>query len=101
MLNKLLSWFVAKQLRPVLVNWKTTLLGLIVLLPNIQDIVNHIGELLQVLVGVADGSTFDVEATKIILTKLGVGFGLIFAKDSNKSTETSTGVTPPKALPVY
>lgn len=86
-MNTLLNWLVTKQLRPVLINWKTTLLGLLILLPNLHEILNNVGGILQVLIGVADGQTLDVEHLKHLAIALGTGFGLLFARDGNKSSE--------------
>ena len=86
-MNSILSWLIAKQLRPVLVNWKTTLLGLIVLLPNLHEILNNLGGILQMLAGVADGQTLDVDHLKTLGAALGAGIGLLFARDGNKSSE--------------
>lgn len=94
-MNTLISWLVAKQLRPVLVNWKTTLLGLLVLLPNLHEILNNLGGILQVLVGVADGQALDVDHLKALGAALGVGIGLLFARDGNKSSEDSGATETP------
>ena len=93
-MNTIISWLVAKQLKPVLVNWKTTLLGLIVLLPHLHDILNNFGGILQVLVGVADGQTLDVDNLKTLAAMLGAGLGLLFARDGDKSSEDNGVRTP-------
>ena len=93
-MNSIVSWFVAKQLRPVLTNWKTSLLGLLVLLPNLHAILDNFGGILQVLVGVADGATLDVEHLKALATALGAGVALLFARDANKNSEQSGAVEP-------
>ena len=94
-MNSIISWLVSKQLRPVLVNWKTSLLGLLVLLPNLHDILNNFGGILQVLAGVADGQTLDVDHLKALATSLGAGVALIFARDGNKSSEQSGAASGP------
>ena len=86
-MNSLISWLVAKQLRPVIVNWKTSLLGLLILLPNLHQIIDNFGGILQVLLGVADGQTLDVEHLKLLAAQLGTGVALIFARDGNKSSQ--------------
>jgi hypothetical protein len=96
-MNSILSWLVAKQLRPVLTNWKTSLLGLLVLLPNLHDILNNLGGILQVLAGVADGQSLDVEHLKGLATALGAGVALLFARDANKTSEQS-GAAEPKTI---
>lgn len=96
-MNAIISWLVAKQLRPVLANWKTSLLGLLILLPNLHGILENFGGILQVLVGVADGTSLDVEHLKALATALGAGVALLFARDANKNSEQS-GVTPPKSI---
>ena len=88
-MNTLLNWLLSKQLRPVLVNWKTSLLGLLILLPNLHEILTNFGGILQVLVGVADGQTLEVERLKQLAIALGTGTALLFARDSNKSSEAS------------
>ena len=94
-MNSIITWLVTKQLRPVLVNWKTSLLGLLILLPNLHEILTNFGGILQVLVGVADGQTLEVERLKQLAIALGTGTALLFARDSNKSSEAS-GATVPK-----
>ena len=94
-MNTLLNWLVTKQLRPVLVNWKTSLLGLLILLPNLHEILANLGGILQVLVGVADGQTLEVERLKQLAIALGTGTALLFARDGNKSSEAS-GADMPK-----
>lgn len=96
-MNSLLSWLVAKQLRPVLANWKTSLLGLLILLPNLHAILDNFGGILQVLLGVADGGSLDVDHLKALATALGAGVALLFARDANKSSEQS-GAADPKAI---
>lgn len=93
-MNTILSWLVAKQLRPVLTNWKTSLAGLLILLPNLHEILSNFGGILQVLVGVADGQALDVEHLKALATALGAGVALLFARDANKSSEQSGAVDP-------
>jgi hypothetical protein len=88
-MNSILNWLVTKQLRPVLVNWKTSLVGLLILLPNLQEILANFGGILQVLLGVADGQNLDVEKLKLLATQLGAGVALLFARDANKSSEQS------------
>ena len=88
-MNSIISWLVTKQLRPVLVNWKTSLVGLLILLPNLHDILDNLGGILQVLVGVANGQTLDVDHLKTLAAALGAGVGLLFARDGNKSSEQS------------
>ena len=94
-MNSILSWLISKQLRPVLVNWKTSLVGLLILLPNLHAILDNVGGILQVLVGVADGNTLDVEHLKTLAIALGTGVGLLFARDGNKSSEDNgvNGIT--------
>lgn len=96
-MNSLISWLIAKQLRPVLANWKTTLAGLLILLPNIQEILGNLGGILQVFLGVADGGALDVERLKALAIALGAGVALIFARDANKNSETS-GAAEPKTI---
>jgi len=96
-MNSILSWLVTKQLRPVLTNWKTSLLGLLILLPNLHTILDNLGGILQVLVGVADGNSLDVEHLKALATALGAGVALLFARDANKSSVQS-GVADPKTI---
>lgn len=96
-MNAIISWLVTKQLRPVLTNWKTSLAGLLILLPNLHAILDNLGGILQVLVGVADGTTLDVEHLKALATALGAGIALLFARDANKSSEES-GAVPPKTI---
>ena len=70
-MNDSLPWFVTKQLRPVLVNWKTSLVGLLILLPNLHEILTNFGGILQVLLGVADGQNLDVEKLKLLARQRG------------------------------
>lgn len=88
-MNSIISWLVAKQLRPVLTNWKTSLAGLLILLPNLHEILSNFGGIIQVLIGVADGTTLDVEHLKALATALGAGVALLFARDANKNSEQS------------
>jgi hypothetical protein len=89
LMNKIIEWIVSKQLKPVLKSWKTTLLGLSILLPNAHDILTNFGGILQVLIGVADGGTVDVDKLKTLAIALGAGVALLFSRDANKSTEDS------------
>ena len=94
-MNTLLNWLLSKQLRPVLVNWKTSLLGLLILLPNLHEILTNFGGILQVLAGVADGNSLDVEHLKALATALGAGVALLFARDANKTSEQSGAANGP------
>ena len=96
-MNAILNWLVTKQFRPVLVNWKTSLVGLLILLPNLHEILANFGGILQVLLGVADGQNLDVEKLKLLATQLGAGMALLFARDANKSSEQSGSKDPLKA----
>lgn len=101
MINNLLNWLVARQIRPVLVNWKTTLLGISALIPSLRAIIGDIDSTISLLIGVADGGALDLAQLKLLVGGIGsiIGTALVFAKDGNKSTETSTGETPPRAVP--
>jgi len=101
MLQKLIDWLVSRQLRPILVNWKTTLLGILALIPSLRAILGDLEGALNLLVTAADTGSLDVAQLKLLVGGIGsiLGAAFIFAKDGNKSTESSTGETPPKALP--
>lgn len=88
-MNSIISWLVTKQLRPVLTNWKTSLAGLLILLPHVNEILSNFGGIIQVLIGVADGTKLDVEHLKALATALGAGVALLFARDANKNSEQS------------
>ena len=54
----------------------------------------NLGGILQVLVGVADGQTLEVERLKQLAIALGTGTALLFARDSNKTSEASGAALP-------
>lgn len=100
MLQKLLNWFVSHQLRPILINWKTTLLGLIALIPSLRLLLDDVTGTLNILVATADGGTIDIVQLKHYIGGIGTIIGIlgVVAKDGNKSTEASIGETPPRAI---
>ena len=75
--------FVAKKLLPFLVNWKTTFLGITAIAGGVAGLSEH-------LVGVADGKPLTLEALQLHGAAIVAGFGLIFARDADKSSQDST-----------
>jgi hypothetical protein len=74
---------VLKKLLPFLINWKTTLLG-------ISMVAGGIGSLAEHLHKATDGHPLSLEAFQMGGAAIIGGFGLIFARDANKSSQDST-----------
>lgn len=96
MIEKLIAWLFTRQIRPILVNWKTTLLGILALIPSVRAVLGNLEGALNLLVSAADEGALDIAQLKLLVGGIGsiIGAALVFAKDGNKSTETSTGETP-------
>ncbi len=75
--------FVAKKLLPFLVNWKTTLLGISMVAGGIGGLADHLAK-------VADGEPLTFESIQLQLAAIAAGFGLIVARDADKSSQDST-----------
>lgn len=86
---------VFNYLRPYFVSWKTTVAGLSLIFAGLAHIFDE-------LVKFVNGDTPNMEVMKQGGIALAGGFGLLFAKDGNKSnaiTPTVTPVSTPSAKP--
>lgn len=75
--------FLLKKILPYLINWKTTLLG-------ISMVCGGIGSLAEHLHKATEGHPLSLEAFQLGGAAIIGGFGLIFARDADKSSQDST-----------
>jgi hypothetical protein len=75
--------YVAKKLIPFLVNWKTTLLGISMVAGGIGGLTDHLAK-------VAEGEPLTFESIQLQLAAIAAGFGLIVARDADKSSQDSS-----------
>tara|TARA_R110000822_G_scaffold99902_7_gene225123 strand:+ start:1177 stop:1530 length:354 start_codon:yes stop_codon:yes gene_type:complete len=71
--------YVSKKLLPFLLNWKTTLAGLALILHGCSAIV-------QALINVTEGTSLTLDSLQLAVGEIIAGAGLIAARDANKSS---------------
>ena len=71
--------YVSKKLLPFLLNWKTTLAGVALILHGCSAIV-------QALLDVTDGTSLTLDSLQLAFGEIIAGAGLIAARDANKSS---------------
>jgi hypothetical protein len=75
--------FVLKKILPFLVNWKTSLAGAALIAHGIGTVADH-------LHGATEGKPLTLEGLQMAIGEIIAGFGLIAARDANKSSQDST-----------
>lgn len=71
--------YVSKKILPFLLNWKTTLAGLALILHGCSAIV-------QALLDVTEGTSLTLDSLQLAVGEIIAGAGLIAARDANKSS---------------
>lgn len=69
------------------VSWKTTTMGVAVLIGSVGTLLSSVALALVALLDGDASTTPDWSAIPAAASSVAVGFGLIFAKDGDKSTE--------------
>jgi hypothetical protein len=81
-MKSIIDYLVSKQLRPVLVNWKTTLAGVALLLAES-------GKIVAAFSAVANGDGLDLESLGTLTVNVPIAVGLILGRDANVSSQES------------
>ena len=76
-----MKWL-SNKLLPFLLNWKTTLAGIALIL-------HGLGAMVDALLRVTDGVPLTLEALQLATGEIIAGAGLIAARDANKSSQDS------------
>ncbi len=74
--------FILKKITPFLKNWKTTLSGLALIGHGLTTIFESLHK-------AADGNALSLEAMQLAVGEIIAGFGLIAARDADKSSQDS------------
>lgn len=74
--------YVSKKMLPFLLNWKTTLAGVALILHGCSAIV-------QALLDVTEGTSLTLDSLQLAFGEIIAGAGLIAARDANKSSQDS------------
>lgn len=74
--------FVLKKILPFLINWKTTLAGVGLIGHGIGAVADH-------LHGATEGQPITFEGLQLAIAEIVAGFGLVAARDANKSSQDS------------
>ena len=69
------------------VNWKTTIMGVVVLIGSVGALLSTVALALAALFDGDPSTAADWSAIGVAFAQVSIGFGLIFSKDSDKSTE--------------
>ena len=81
-INRTAMNWVSKKILPFLLNWKTTLAGVALILHGCSAIV-------QALLDVTDGTSLTLDSLQLAVGEIIAGAGLIAARDANKSSQDS------------
>ena len=81
-INRTAMNYVSKKLLPFLLNWKTTLAGVALILHGMAAVVDA-------LLQVTDGVPLTMEGLQMATGEIIAGAGLIAARDANKSSQDS------------
>lgn len=81
-INRTAMNWVSKKILPFLLNWKTTLAGVALILHGCSAIV-------QALLDVTDGTSLTLDSLQLAFGEIIAGAGLIAARDANKSSQDS------------
>ena len=79
LINRTAMNWVSKKILPFLLNWKTTLAGVSLILHGCSAIV-------QALLDVTEGTSLTLESLQLAVGEIIAGAGLIAARDANKSS---------------
>lgn len=79
LMNRTVMNYVSKKLLPFLLNWKTTMAGLALILHGCSAIV-------QALLDVTEGTSLTLDSLQLAVGEIIAGGGLIAARDANKSS---------------
>lgn len=82
LINRTAMNYVSKKLLPFLLNWKTTLAGVALILHGMAAVVDA-------LLQVTDGVPLTMEGMQMATGEIIAGAGLIAARDANKSSQDS------------
>ena len=82
LINRTAMNYVSKKLLPFLLNWKTTLAGVALILHGMAAVVDA-------LLQVTDGVPLTMEGLQMATGEIIAGAGLIAARDANKSSQDS------------
>ena len=83
LINRTAMNYVSKKLLPFLLNWKTTLAGVALILHGMAAVVDA-------LLQVTDGVPLTMEGLQMATGEIIAGAGLIAARDANKSSQDSS-----------
>ena len=78
-INRTAMNWVSKKILPFVLNWKTTLAGVALILHGCSAIV-------QALLDVTDGTSLTLDSLQLAFGEIIAGAGLIAARDANKSS---------------
>ncbi len=81
-MKSIIDYLVSRQLRPILVNWKTSLAGVALLLAES-------GKIVATLSAVASGESLDLDALGSLTVSIPMAVGLIMGRDANISSQES------------
>ena len=82
LINRTAMNYASKKLLPFLLNWKTTLAGVALIL-------HGLGAVVDALLRVTDGVPLTMEGLQMATGEIIAGAGLIAARDANKSSQDS------------
>ena len=83
LINRTAMNYVSKKILPFLLNWKTTLAGVALILHGMAAVVDA-------LLQVTDGVPLTMEGLQMATGEIIAGAGLIAARDANKSSQDSS-----------
>ena len=83
LINRTAMNWVSKKILPFLLNWKTTLAGVALILHGMAAVVDA-------LLQVTDGVPLTMEGLQMATGEIIAGAGLIAARDANKSSQDSS-----------
>ena len=81
-INRTAMNWVSKKILPFVLNWKTTLAGVALILHGCSAIV-------QALLDVTEGTSLTFDSLQLAFGEIIAGAGLIAARDANKSSQDS------------
>ena len=82
-INRTAMNWVSKKILPFVLNWKTTLAGVALILHGCSAIV-------QALLDVTEGTSLTFDSLQLAFGEIIAGAGLIAARDANKSSQDSS-----------
>jgi hypothetical protein len=82
-IHRAIMSFILQKILPFLINWKTTLLGISMIAGGVGALADHLHK-------ATAGNPLTLEAFQMGGAAIIGGFGLIFARDADKSSQAST-----------